>query len=153
MRVVLCWVLAVCAIPAYAADEQEDLTEPEKTFVTSSVNLLGDCGGFFEFMSDIFKDGKQPATSQHMHEMANGARMAAAYLLYVEHNARGGKPKRLGDFMAYPEGRAGANKTRLTMWLEQNDKAALDAERERCMAAVPLQNELVQQIRNEAVGR
>lgn len=134
------------------AEEKDELTRSNQAYITASVNLLGDCSGFFEFMSSLYK-GDQPATSEQMHQLANGALMASSYLLYLEHQASGQKPKKLGEFSHYPQGRADTNKTRLAALLEQKDLDGIKAEQKRCLAAMPMQNELVQAMRDESVGR
>lgn len=152
MRIAPC-LLAAWMTSVVVAEEHDGLGESEKGFITSSVNLLGDCMGFYEFMSEVFKSDDKPATGQQMHELANGAMMAASYLLYLEHNASGQESKPLGAFKHYPQGRADANKTRLIALVEQKDLAGLAAEQKRCLASIPMQNELVQKIRDESVGR
>lgn len=145
--------ITLCLASNSHAAEQEELTESHKVFITEAVNLLGDCSGFFEFISDSFKATSQPATAQQMHEMANGAMMAAAYLLSVEYAAKHDKAKKIGDFVHYPQGRADTNKTRLLALLEQNDQQALEQEQKRCIDAVSLQKDLVQKMRDQSVAR
>jgi hypothetical protein len=146
-------LLAAWAVSTAAAEAPIAIDDAEKQFITNSANLLGDCSGFYEFMSDVYKHDNKPATGLQMHEMANGAMMAAAYLLYLEHNATGQKPKMLKEFLHYPQGRADTNKTRLLALLEQEDMASITAEQKRCLATASMQKEIVQQMRNESVGR
>lgn len=143
--------LAVATASAAEPPVTEGLPKHSKDFVTTAANLLGDCSGFYEFMSEVFAD--QPATSKQMHEMANGARMSAAYLLSVEYAVSHEKPKAIGEFSQYPEGRGDTNKTRMQALLEQNDLDGIKAEQKRCLDAAPMQNDIVQKIRDNAVDR
>jgi hypothetical protein len=153
MRATTCLLIGLICLPAIADDSPIVLENSSKEFIKSSANLLGDCSGFFEFMSDAFNADNKPATAQQMHEMANGAMMAASYLLYLEYHTTANKRKRLGEFNHYPQGRADTNKTRLRALEEQRDIAGIAEEQKRCLAAVPMQNEIVQKIRDESVGR
>jgi hypothetical protein len=144
-------VAATLAVAAASAAEPDDLAKDEKDFVTTAANLLGDCSGFYEFMSEVFAD--KPATSKQMHELANGARMSAAYLLSVEYAVSHEKPKAIGEFSHYPQGRGDTNKTRMQALLEQKDLDGIKAEQKRCLDAAPMQNDIVQKIRDNAVDR
>lgn len=152
MRLIL--IGAACACVAGAAAHANDGPEKsDKEWITETVNLLSDCSGLFEFMSEIFTQSDQPATAEQMHNTANGARMAAAYLLSVERATSGGDPTPIRDFYHYPEGRGEANKARLRALLEQQNAKAITEEQNRCIAALPMQDELVQMIRNQSVDR
>lgn len=146
-------VLALTVALASPTVQADELTEGNVKFITETANLLGDCAGYFGFMAEIYESTEQPATARQLKDMANGARMAAAYLLSLEHAAKGKPPKKIGDFVAYPEGREETTLNRMRALLEQGDKAQLQAEQKRCIDALPMQNEIVQEMRNAMVDR
>lgn len=148
--VILALTVALASSTVQADDE---LTDENVEFVTETVNLLGDCAGYFTFIAEIFESTEQPATARQMKDTANGARMAAAYLLSMEHAAKGKPPKKIGDFLAYPAGREETTLNRMRALLEQGDKSQLQIEQKRCVAALPMQDEIVQQMRNQMVDR
>lgn len=156
MRLPLC-VAALAAvsttpIQSGSARADEDLTE-ETEFITETVNLLGDCAGLFTFMAETFQTTNQPATARQMKDTANGARMSAAYLLSLEHAAKGKPPKKIGEFLPYAAGREEVTLNRMRALLEQGNTKPIEEEQQRCLAALPMQDEIVQRMRNDMIGR
>lgn len=141
------WYAVFLAIPvsAHAADEVD--------WIAELTNTLGDCSGFYEFLAETSAALGHPATGKQMHELANGAKMAAAYALSVEYAAKNETPKPIGAFLRYPESRADTNKTRMHALAEREDSAAIKAESEKCTRINDIQKDLVQQMRNDSVGR
>jgi hypothetical protein len=151
------WCLSAMAAPlvvgsmslAYA---EEGLDAESKEFVTQAVNLLSDCSGLYEFAARLFEEERQPASAEQLRAYSRGARLSAAYLLATE-AAAAGKQRQLGSFLPYVGGRAEVNMNRMAALVEQLDAEGFETERARCMAALPMQDEIVQQMRDASVGR
>lgn len=145
--------LALAVALVGSAQAEDELTTKNVEFVTENVNRFGDCAGYFRFMAEVFDAADQPATARQLKDLANGARMSAAYLLALEYAAKGKPPKKVGDFIAYPQGREETTLNRMRALLEQGNKTQIEVEQKRCFDALPMQDELIQKMRNDFVDR
>lgn len=127
----------------------------DKEDITLVVNRLSDCAGVYDFFNEIEKTMEAHSTTlgEQWSGLKRGAVLSAMYLLYLE-NIESGKPKkRFEDFQIYPEGRAEVKFNQLRQLLRQEKYSDLDREQAQCLETLELQKELVQKIRDSAVGR
>ena len=134
-------ILGLLTTPVASAD---DVT-PTDNDILAAANALGDCAGLLEYISDEMKLIDKPALSQSMHEAANRALIASAYLLYL----RGNKQKPLKDLVPYSKGRAEVMMTRLKAAEETADTTVMLRQQKICDAVKGLQESVVQEVRNE----
>lgn len=82
----------LCCSGAYAEEEDYGSQEMAETFV--------ECAGLWEASSQLMARSDRPATAEHLHNMANGARTAAAWSLWTQwHLDNPSKPSRkLGEW-------------------------------------------------------
>ncbi len=111
--------------------------------------MFSDCVGVYHFMARYHEHLEQPATAQQMKEIANGASLVAQYLLATEYAANNPTPKPYGEFLPYVEARAATKVTAMSGELERGDTEALSSNVEQCGSLLSLQEQLIQQIRDE----
>jgi hypothetical protein len=155
MKMRALWLLALAApyYGAYPQDSDDVFTAEEKQQNTDMVNEFSRCHAAFEVSSAILKRTGQPANAEKAHQLANGAHSAALYLLAQERLAEGKEPKPLGEFSVYVDGIAETYSTELLASIEAEDTSVLSKALETCLELGPLQEQIVQLIRNEFVGR
>jgi len=117
------------------------------------VNAFSRCEAVFEVSSMVMEELHEPAAAKLAHEQANGAHIVALWLLNQESVASGKPPRRLADFAPYVDGVADVEKTRLLTLYEANDADTILAELKKCEALSPIQENIIQAVRDQSIGR
>ena len=144
-------LLSVYALGAPA--QEHETSEDDKQLMTLTVNTLSKCAGVYAVVAQVLDTGGQPANAENARGLARGAESAAMYLLGHEHVAAGNTPKPYGEFKPYVDGIVETTRILRLSMLEAGDADALRYELEQCMLIRDVQVELVQQMRDEFVGR
>jgi hypothetical protein len=148
MPVVAITISAFCCAAGGA-----DRENPDKSDVTAVVNEFCDCAGFYQAGALIAESGTKPATAEKMRGLARGAEFVAHYLLAHEYAASHDKPRPYGDFKSYTEGRVEGARNLVLSMVEGEDHTAFNAQLKKCEAMQELQEEIVQKMRDESIGR
>jgi hypothetical protein len=151
MRIIPAVAIAISAFCCAASGaDHEDV---DKNEVTTVVNAFCDCAGFYQAGAVLADGGTKPATAEKMRGLARGAEFAAHYFLAHEYAASHDKPRPYGDFKSYTEGRVESARNLVLSMVEGEDHAAFKAQLEKCEAMQEFQEEIVQKMRDESVGR
>lgn len=148
------WIALVIALIAFSAHSAET-ADP----VGETSDALSDCSGFYLFLARAPQSQSKPATVNRLLEFAKDATLAATYLLTLEqakkhaHQNEQEKQKVVQEVLKYVKRRVDSNKSRMEAAIEREDFEQVDAEMKRCTSLTPLREEIVQQMRNDALGR
>src|SRR5262245_43377425 len=129
------------AFVALGADAQEEatLTQEDQRGLTETINTFSRCAGVYEVTSEFYKATNQPATAEHVHNLANGAASAAMYLLGQENVIKDGPPRPYGDFMRYVDGLKETAMVAMRSALELGDTDGFLKRFKECAALVEAQ--------------
>ena len=86
-RLISLIIICTCfvAASAIAAEKTFQLSPEDKDKLTATAQNLALCSGVYDMVSEIHKMTNSPALSLNTHEVANGAEIAAAFLLASTH--------------------------------------------------------------------
>lgn len=146
-------LVVALAWTSFAAAQDDTLSDEEQNGLTLMIKTFARCAGVYEVTAEYFKSTDQPATAEHVHNLANGAHSSAIYLLGQENVAKGGPPRRYGDFKPYVDGIKETAMTYMRGLAERGETQQFLAEFQSCAELAPAQEELVQKMRDETVGR
>jgi len=117
---------------------------------TEIINLMSDCSGLWEFFAIADDAQGNDASAKQMRERRNGAAIAAQYLLALEYEERTGKKKPLEELANYVTARSEPMKTSLMAYMERQEFDLIEIEFQKCDAALEIQDELIQILRDKA---
>jgi len=148
-------LLVMLAMLAFMrADAQSDRVTLSRENAAQIANALARCAGLLESLADAMRAAGQPASAEELHNLGNGAAVAAQYVLSSEYNERNSPEQRvLKDFEPYVESVSSAAATSFKAMMEQNDQENLDNELNTCVAFAEFQRSIVQEIRDSMVRR
>lgn len=149
------WTALFLLVPlaAFPAEPETELDEGNKRFIASAVKEFSRCWGFFELTARYFDSQKQPASATMMRDYARGAKTAGAYLLYLRASAEGIGGKGLESFYEAIEAQGEANINRIMAAIEQDDSETIATERKFCTDLLPMQEDIIQQLRDHAINQ
>lgn len=127
-----------------------------KEGITATVNFMSECAGFYDYMADLkhLATPDSKATIEHARNLARGARVAAAYLLYLEYSTKPGRPpKKLGDFFQYPDSLSQVERVRLAALAESQKNQVVKDKGDACNANLEFQQSVLQEMRDQSVER
>jgi len=149
-RLISLIIICTCfvAASAIAAEKTFQLSPEDKDKLTATAQNLALCSGVYDMVSEIHKMTNSPALSLNTHEVANGAEIAAAFLLASTHIIPDWQ-----NALKYAENARSSEKTRQTALLEvakateeiNNALGNLTEALEKCNRYNELRTELVQQ--------
>lgn len=150
-RIAISVALALSNAVALPQTPSEDPMSKEQ--ITTLVNNLARCAGVYEAMSGFSASEGQQATSATLHQQHNGAKISAMYLLALEHGLHSEEPKEIGAFAPYVDGIVETSITYMLMLIEQQDLETIREKTSACSALGPVQDKIVQMLRDSEVGR
>lgn len=112
---------------------------------------FSECAGFWDFMSAAEQASGNPASAQNAHNIGNGARISAGYILSVRHRLQrpDEPPRTYGSWDDFIEPLAEVTTTRMTAALERGDSDELRRQASFCAAMGEQAEQIVSDIRAE----
>lgn len=148
MKLIIVTFCLALAVTVTATDVSKTV---DKELTTKIVNALSDCAGVHMALTKLY-DADDTASVEMLRALARGGRLSAAYVLAME-ASKTDKPRPIGSFDDYIDPIAKMGELRVTGIIERMDSAALKAEQDRCAKLMPLQKELIQQMRDARAER
>jgi hypothetical protein len=143
--------LAIAAMinltPAFAQTDAErdgsDAFELARTFAQ--------CAGFWDFLSAAEQSLGNTASAQHAHNVSNGARISAGYMMSIRHRLEQPEqpPRAYGSWNDFIEPQAETMATSMWAALEREDTATVEAQAVLCRGMSEASETIVNEIRAE----
>ena len=136
---------ALVILPAYSEESQE----AEKFDEYSMVETFVECAGLYESTAKSMGGQGKPAVAEHMHNMANGAKTAAAWTLWTKwHEDNPTKPpRRLGEWSESISVQADSQTARFAAMEEIGDWDYLKTRWELCTEVSKVQADIIRSLR------
>lgn len=112
---------------------------------------FSECAGFWDFMSVAEQASGNIASAQNAHNVGNGARISAGYVLSVRHQLQRPSelPRAYGSWDEFIEPLAEVTTTRMMAAIERGDNRELLVQAEICRAMGEQADEIVSRLREE----
>lgn len=145
---------ALFLVASQASSSDDTATKPlAKEETTLLVNALCDCAGFYLAGMSLAETADRPATAEKMKTLANGAEFSAQFLLAEEHARTHAEPRTYGSFSSYTQGRVESERINVLATMEGENKDEFNKKLDACKKLQPLQEDIVQRVRDGSVGR
>ncbi len=150
---VLAFAGVIAPVISAAAQTQAEI-EASARDAYEMANTLSACAGFWDWWSEVEGALGNTATAQNAHNVSNGARLSAGYMLSMRHQLLepDAPPRRYGSWDGFIEGLAEVTATRMSAALEQSDSASIEEQALTCRGAAEASQAIVDQIRAESLG-
>ncbi|MFZ4120282.1 MAG: hypothetical protein ACOYKM_01345 [Caulobacterales bacterium] len=137
------------ASPAAAQTEAEIEDSAQGAF--EMARSFSRCAGFWDFMSHAEQATGNPASAQHAHNIGNGARISAGYMLSMRHRIQrpDEPPRAYGSWDEFIEPLAEVTATEMMAAIERNDNATLEQRAVTCRAMGEVAQEIIDRVRAE----
>lgn len=152
MRYPQAMIAAAAYLFAYTAHAQS--SEEVRDAAEDAYNIahsLAECAGFWDFMSAVERASGNPASAQNAHNVGNGARLSAGYMLSMRHRLQHPEaaPRAYGSWNDLIEPLAEVTSTRLLAAVEREDMEEVRQQAVVCSAMGETAQEIVDRIRAE----
>lgn len=109
------------------------------------------CAGFWNFMSHVEQATGNPASAQNAHNIGNGARLSAGYMLSMRHRLQrpDEPPRAYGSWNDFIEPLAEVTATQMMAALERNDTSTVEQQAVTCRAMGEASQDIIDQMRAE----
>ena len=141
--------LVALHLDAHPQELPKSLALAEKDKNSDLVNAFGRCAAVWEMSAATLQGTGQAAAAQQAHQLANGARSSAMYLLGTERAAEGKDPQPYAQYAPYVDGIIEAETARLRALVEAKEPSPLYESQQTCRKLTDLQIEIVQLIRKQ----
>ncbi len=154
LAIFLGFILAI-VVPISHSATAADVSTLSATDITKLVNDFADCAGFYDYLAGFTLAQNKPANADAMSNLANGAKSSALYLLGMDYamTHRDGPRRSYGSFSPMVDGRRETELARLKAVEENNDQEALNDRGVYCQSLLPIQEEIVSQMRSDTADR
>jgi hypothetical protein len=138
---------AVC--PAWAQTQAEVDASAHSGYELA--RSFSECAGFWDFLSAAEEASGNPASAQNAHNVGNGARLSAGYVLSVRHRLQrpSEPPRAYGSWNDFIEPLAEVTATRMMAALERGDVAEVEEQAITCRAMSETSQGIVDRMRSE----
>lgn len=151
MRLGIVGALAMALFAGHANAQTQAETEAAARDGYELARSFSECAGFWDFMSTVDQATGNPASAQNAHNIANGARLSAGYVLSIRHRLLrpDEQPRAYGSWDDFIEPLAEVTATRMMAALERNDSSELQEQAIFCRAMAEQSDDIVNQMRAE----
>jgi len=142
--------MTLCPV-AWAQDQRQVEEGAESAY--QMAQTFAECAGYWDWWSAVEEVSGNTASSENAHNIGNGTRLAAGYMLSMRHRlvSPNEAPRAYGAWDSFIEPIAEATFTRMSALLEQEDGDGIAATARDCVAAGEAVSTIVEQIRRDTL--
>lgn len=135
---------------AGAAQTRAEIEETSRDAYELAHNFA-ECAGFWDFMAVAENAAGNPGSSANAHNVGNGARLSAGYLLSVRHRIENpdAAPRAYGSWDDFIEPIAEVTSTRMVAYLEQGASSEIERQASVCAALGQTSQDIIEEMRAE----
>lgn len=145
------FALVACILTAPAAAQTDAEIEGSARGAYDLARSFARCAGFWDFMHDVEQMTGNPASAQNAHNIGNGARLSAGYMLSMRHRLQRPTepPRAYGSWDEFIEPLAEVTATEMMAAVERSDTSMVEQQAVTCRALGETAQEIVEQMRAE----